>query len=280
MPTNNSQTHHTFSRHAAPFAPLALALLMNATPSGSPGQSSQHTGPASGVFVPACMPYNGQKIPAIDDHCGLQGGSSDPAKQAQSKAKNNLCAATGPSQPITYQELLDLQAKASAEKVKGLVDRSPLTKLGEGRYVEYVAFIEDAHYSDVANGEAVNCNIPGDPTNDIHIVLVQHPSDDPCLSTTAEMTPHYRPGSWTDKNLVALKQHPVKLRGPLFYDDSHTPCSATSRPNPKRASLWEIHPLYSIQVCRLLDLDQCRNSTNASDWVALEDWSSDPNADQ
>ena len=280
MPTNSSQSHHTFSRHVAPFAPLALALLMNATLAGSPGQPSQHPGPAGGVFVPACMPYNGQKIPAIDDHCGLQGGSSDAAKQAQSKAKNNLCAATGPSQPITYQELLDLQVKASAEKVKGLVDRSPLTKLGEGRYVEYVAFIEDAHYSDVANGEAVNCNIPGDPTNDIHIVLVQHPSDDPCSSTTAEMIPHYRPSSWTDKSLMAIKQHPVKLRGPLFYDDAHTPCTATSRPNPKRASLWEIHPLYSIQVCRLLDLDQCRNSTNASDWVALEDWASDPNADQ
>jgi hypothetical protein len=27
-------------------------------------------------------------------------------------------------------------------------------------------------------------------------------------------------------------------------------------------------------------LDQCRSSTNAADWVALEDLSSDPNADQ
>src|SRR5260370_8502777 len=99
MATNGWQTHHTFPRHAAPFAPLALALLMNATPSGSPGQSSQHIGPASGVFVPACMPYNGQKIPAIDDHCGLQGGSSDAAKQPHSKAKNNLSAPTAPIPP-------------------------------------------------------------------------------------------------------------------------------------------------------------------------------------
>jgi hypothetical protein len=280
MPTNSSQTHHTFSRHVAPFAPVALALLMNATPSAAPTQSNQHAGAAAGVFVPACMPYNGQKIPAIDDHCGVQGGSSDPSKQAQSKAKNNLCAATGPSRPITYQELLDLQAKASAENLRGLADRSPLTQLGEGRYVEYVAFIQDAHYSDVARGEAVNCNIPGDTTNDIHIVLVQHPTDDPCLSTTAEMIPHFRPTNWTDKNLMAVKQHPVKVHGQLFFDDSHTPCTATSRPNPKRASLWEVHPVYSMQVCRLLDLDQCRNTTNASDWVALEDWASDPNADQ
>lgn len=281
MPYNDSQVHHLFSRHFAPYAPLVLALLIGATPSTSFHQS-KHTISATGdTFTPACMPFNGQRIADIDDHCGVQGGSSNAAKQAQSKAKNDLCAATGPSQPISYQELVDLQTRASsAENVRSLVDRGPLARLGEGRYVDYVAFIQDAHYSDVAKGEAVNCNIPGDSTNDIHIVLVQHPTDDPCLSTTAEMIPHYRPTTWTDKSLMAVRQHPVKVRGPLFYDDSHTPCTATSRPNPKRASLWEIHPVYSIEICRLLDLDQCRNSTNASDWVALEDWSSDPNADQ
>lgn len=82
------------------------------------------------------------------------------------------------------------------------------------------------------------------------------------------------------QNLIAVRQHPVKVHGQLFYDDSHTPCTATSRPNAKRASLWEVHPVYSMQVCSLLDLDHCQNSTNASDWVALEDWASDPNADQ
>jgi hypothetical protein len=280
MPENKSEGAHTFSRRAVPIALLALALLMNASPSNPSHQTTRGTGPTGDVFTPSCMPFNGQKNSAIDDHCGIQGGSSNPAKQAQSRAKNNLCASTGPSQPISYQDLKDLQAKASAEDLKNLADRSPLNKLGEGRYVEYVAFIQDAHYSDVAKGEAVNCNIPGNDTNDIHIVLVQNPADDPCSSTTAEMIPHYRPAIWTDKNLMAVKQHPVKVKGPLLYDDSHTPCSGTSRPNPKRISLWEIHPVYSLQVCRLLDLDQCRSSTNASDWVALEEWSSDPNADE
>jgi hypothetical protein len=277
---NNSNTGRTFSRRVAPFTPLALALLMNGMPSTSSNQASRTKESAGGIFIPACMPFNGQKNPAIDDHCGELGGSSNPAKQAQSKAKNNLCAAKGPSQPITYQELIDLQAKASAENLKNLKDRSPLEDLGEGRYVEYVAFIQEAHYSDVKQGEAVNCNIPGDDTNDIHIVLVQNPTDDPCLSTTAEMIPHYRPASWTDKNLMAIKEHPVKVRGPLFYDDSHTPCTAHSRPNPKRASLWEIHPVYSLEVCHMLDVDQCRSSNKASDWTLLEDWASDPNADQ
>jgi hypothetical protein len=280
MPESKSENAQTFSRRVAAFVPLALVLLMNSPPSISPRQTGYGADPTGDVFTPACMPFNGQRNPAIDDHCGIQGGSSNSAKQAQSRAKNNLCASSGPSQPVTYQDFKDLQAKASAQDLTNLADRSPLTKLGEGRYVEYVAFIQEAHYSDVAKGEAVNCNIPGDDTNDIHIVLVQHQTDDPCLSTTAEMIPHYRPGSWTDKSLMTVRQHPIKVRGPLFYDDSHTPCTGASRPNPKRVSLWEIHPVYSLQVCRLLDLDQCRSSTNASDWIALEDWSSDPNADE
>lgn len=280
MPDKTSGTRHTFAHRVAPFAPLALGLLMNVTPSGAPRSSTPSTTSVAGVFTPSCMPFNGQKNSAIDDHCGIDGGSSNPAKQAQSRAKNNLCAATGPSQPVTYQELVDLQTKASSANVKNLTDRSPLEQMGEGRYVEYVAYIQDAHYSDVKSGEAVNCNIPGDDTNDIHIVLVQNATDDPCLSTTAEMIPHYRPGSWTDTNLMAVKEHPVRVRGQLFFDDSHSPCTAHSRPNPKRASLWEIHPVYSLDVCRLLDLDRCRTDTNPADWVPLESWASDPNADQ
>jgi len=280
MPQNASGHHHAVSRRVAPFAPLALALLMNAAPPAPSHQPKGQANATGGVFTPACMPFKGEKNSAIDDRCGIDGGSSNPAKQAQSRAKNNLCAAKGPSQPITYQELLDLQQQSNKQNVKNLEDRSPLTDMGEGRFVEYVAFIQDAHYSDVAKGEAVNCNIPGNDTNDIHIVLVQNPTDDPCSSTTAEMIPHFRPSSWTAPNLMAVKQHPVKVHGPLFYDDAHTPCTATSRPNPKRASLWEIHPVYAMEVCRMLDLDQCRNSKNASDWVSLDNWVSDPNADE
>src|SRR6516164_1604472 len=242
MPTN-PEARGTFSRRVAPFAPLALALTMNAVHSPSTVPANRGGGAPAGAFVPTCLPFAGQPNPAIDDRCGFDGGSSDPAKQAQSRAKNNLCAATGSPRQVSYQELIDLQAKTSTQNVRGLVDRGPLNKLGEGEFVEYVAFIADAHYSHVGSGEAVNCNIPGDSTNDIHIVLVQHPGDDPCSSTTAEMIPHYRPSGWTDKNLMAVNTHPVRVRGPLFYDDSHTPCTAHSRPNPKRVSLWEIHPV-------------------------------------
>ena len=41
----------------------------------------------------------------IDDVCGSDGGGTTPAKQAESTAKNNLCAATEGKKPtpITYK---------------------------------------------------------------------------------------------------------------------------------------------------------------------------------
>jgi hypothetical protein len=223
---------------------------------------------SSKTFTPECtLPFAGVRNAAADDHCGIAGGSSDPAKQAESRAKNNFCAATQSPRVITYDELVSLQGQ-SADIPKKVPDRTVFAKLGEGQYVSYVAFIKDAHYSDVAKGEAVNCNIPGDATNDIHIILLKDPSDDECLSTTAEMSPHYRPPDWTPQNLKSVSAgHPVRLQGHLFFDGSHTPCSGSSRPNPKRASLWEIHPVYSVDVCTQTTIAACQSSD--AEWTQL-----------
>jgi hypothetical protein len=255
----------SFRRHIAPFAPVALALAANtAQISGVPGDAARGVH----LFEPVCaLPFAGVRNPPIDDHCGIDGGSSNPSKQAESRAKNNFCVATQAPRVITYQELVGLQSQ-SANIPKSIPDRTMISKLGEGQYVSYVAFIKDAHYSDVAAGEAVNCNIPGNATNDIHIVLLKDPKDDECLSTTAEMSPHYRPPDWTPENLLkASAGHPVRLQGQLFFDGSHTPCHDNSRPNPKRASLWEIHPVYSVDVCAQTTIAECQSTS--AEWTSL-----------
>jgi hypothetical protein len=271
MPAQKRGAGPSFRRHIAPFAPVALALAM-----GASGKHGTHVsaGGSTHVFNPVCnLPFAGVRNLPIDDHCGIQGGSSDPAKQAESRAKNNFCSGTQPVQAISYQELLNLQSQStSANLPKALPDRTVLTtmgegKLGEGKHVSYVAFIKNAHYSDVGAGEAVNCNIPGNGTNDIHIVLLKDLKDDECLSTTAEMSPHYRPVDWTPENLNATVGHPVRVQGQLFYDGSHTPCSGSSRPNPKRASLWEIHPVYSVDVCSQTTIAECQSGT--AEWTPL-----------
>jgi hypothetical protein len=264
--------------------PLALGLASqtlsrNSAPS-SGSQQTEQVQPArgSGSFTPVCtLPFNGVRNPASDDHCGISGGSANPAKQAESQAKNNFCVSGQSLQSVAYQDLLKLQADTETLHLpKNIADRSGLAnpgggKLGEGKYVSYIAFIKEAHYSDVGGGEAVNCNIGGTSTNDIHIVLVQNTTDEECKSTTAEMSPHYRPPDWTPDNLN-LVHNPVRVQGHMFYDGSHTPCTATSSPNPQRASLWEIHPVYALDVCRLNTLELCRNSSDEKDWVPLEQW--------
>jgi hypothetical protein len=264
-------------RTVAPMVPLAIALVGSAVLPGlkptTPGAGAPPSAQAiqqPGTFSPVCtLPFNGVRNPASDDHCGIKGGSSDAAAQAESTAKNNFCAPTDDPDTLTYQKLLDLQTQ-SANIPKKLEDRKEVENLGEGNYVSYVALIKNAHYSDTTGGEAVNCNLSGNPPNDIHIVLMSDSNDtDECDSTTAEMSPHYRPPNWTPEKLNALGK-PVRIKGQLFYDNSHTPCTAHSRPNPKRASLWEIHPVYSIEVCKSTNLDECRNSTDPAEWTALD----------
>src|SRR5438552_215307 len=78
---------------------------------------------------------------------------------------------------------------------------------------------------------------------------------DECDSVTAEMIPHFRPDSWNKITFqavsAALQKHPVRITGQMFFDASHSPCGHPDHisTDPKRRSNWEIHPLYTIEVC-------------------------------
>ncbi len=265
MPSGHPGKKGTFSRRVAPFAPLAVAVAMHTAQ-----RAGVHPVAAHGAFAPLCtLPFAGARNAAIDDRCGINGGSKDAAKQAESQAKNNFCATAQSPRAVTYEDLTGLQSQ-SGHTPRRIPDRSVVKSLGEGQLVSYIAFIKEAHYSDVAGGENVNCDIPGNPTNDVHIVLLQNPGDDECKSTTAEMSPHYRPANWTPAALNALKEYPVRIQGQLFFDGSHTPCTTHSKPTPKRASLWEIHPVYSIDVCGKKTLAECQGSGDA--WTPLSQY--------
>jgi hypothetical protein len=154
--------------------------------------------------------------------------------------------------------------------------------INEGDKVQIVALMEDPHYSDVGpgKGEDVNCHNETEEGNDIHITLVETPAppkpgkDDPnaaqkeaafnevlCTGIVAEVIPHFRPKAFEVNVLAPIAdQHiPVRISGQLFFDASHHPClgPAPGRGDPARASLWEIHPIYSIDVCRNRTLGEC-----------------------
>ncbi len=257
--------------------PLAISMLVGSI-GGEAVKTKRGASNATSVaafdlqFSPGCpMPFESDPIPAIDRECSIEGAGTTDEKIAESKAKNDFCAPTSNVTPIKYQTFVDLQAKTSFRRS---ADRSPLAKvltengvtIGEGKYVEYAGFVLHAQYSNRRKGEAVNCNIPGEDTNDIHIQLVNDTSDDDaCHSVTAEMSPHLRPESWTPDKLNSVQNRLIRLRGPLFYDGSHTPCHDNKRPNPQRISVWEIHPVYSVDVCR-------QQGKTCQDWDPLDEW--------
>jgi hypothetical protein len=210
----------------------------------------------------------------------------------QNRAKNNFCAA-GVPRILTYQNFKSLQTAANNAKNAGTTsfgcptclpaDRSPLrdiftlpngTKVGEGSLVRYVGFIAHPRYSNTSGGEAVNCKKDGQGNNDIHVDMLRKPEgqEPACRSVTIEISPHFRPLHWERDRLREVKAHPVRVTGHLFFDASHLPCTGdTDTVSPKRISLWEIHPVYAIDVCINSTLGSCP-AANDSNWIPLHQW--------
>lgn len=234
-------------------------------------------------FIPDCpIPIENKQAAAIDHICGIDGERSrDQTQLAINRAENNFCASTKeardrtfqplPARDVTYQQLVDRLLKDSSTS-KNLPDHSKQENrpgsLQEGEYVSYVAFVKNALYSDTNTGEPANCNRTGNDYNDLRVVLAKDPKDDECQSTFAEVSPHFRPLSWTQENLNILKDRVIRVKGQLFFDGNQKTCSDDSRVIPKRASLWEIHPVYSLEVCDEATLDKCRSPN--TQWTRLE----------
>ena len=260
---------------------LAAVLVSSGVAQTSRSSRSKKTSGGGGRFVPGChMPFDSKKT-AFDSKCSIKGAGTAADKIAESKAKNNFCGNTDSPAKLSSDDFLTLQKASDDLGTRKFDDRSPLhniatigsNKVGEGTVVEFIAFVDDAHYSNVSKGETVNCKISGKPNNDIHIVLLQDPSDDPCTSVTAEMSPHYRPSGWTDTTVNGAGKHPIRVRGQLFFDSSHTPCRGSKRASPARQSVWEIHPVYGFDVCKKTSIEACKNASE-DDWVPVDQWNS------
>lgn len=167
-------------------------------------------------------------------------------------------------------------------------DRGPLTnlpalangsKLEEGDLVSFVGFLSEAHYMPKSEsvpkkgkgGESVNCHSTQHVMADIHLAFSSAKgritAKDPnrrqktCNTISGEMIPHLRPEVWNVDNLnqVIDLERPVRITGQLFFDASHVPCRDGNIPggNPLRISGWEIHPIYTLEICKFPDLKKC-----------------------
>ncbi|HYR77755.1 MAG TPA: hypothetical protein VEM96_18200 [Pyrinomonadaceae bacterium] len=157
--------------------------------------------------------------------------------------------------------------------------------LGEGKLVTFEGFVLDAKHDDTYlqgsgpqgfKGEGVNCKNSLLEWNDIHVALTETPGADECSSVTAEIIPHFRPALWErfDSNActsphvtnpLPIKNLRVRITGQLFFDGSHTAgaCGVAPGVNSfQRRSVWEVHPVYAIEV-----FDTAKNK-----FVTLEEW--------
>ena len=242
----------------------------------------------------------------IDSLCGNTGCFKSAANDKQNAMKNNFCAPTNKIIPVTLQTFADLRDAANGEasitigepppsraKLRNIIKLGDGTRLGEAKTVVFVGYVLDARHSNVdkddplnkGNGESVQCNLLGCAYNDIHIDLTADRNDrTPCHSIVAEIIPHYRPPAWdlfdSPDYTAFLTTHPVKITGQLFYDDSHVACTKDgqaglnpARNNAKdfeRLALWEIHPVYAIDVCKHTDKAHC-SAADASAWFPFTD---------
>lgn len=287
----NTTSRHTFARHVAPFAPVALGLLMQAAqPTSSPSPAQKQPTEVSGSgFSQMCsnpqFPANTGPTSIDETTCTLAG--SGGAETWQNEAKNNFCA-VGPAKPVTIPDLIALQTKVEQEgdvpfgnprshplsdRPGPATDRTPLKDLGEGTEVTLQGFVLIARQE---GAESVNCgsNVANTPENhDIHISIVQSPGQSECSGVVVEMIPHHRPASWTPAsvNEVASQKLPVRVTGQLMFDSSHTPCQngASVSGDPKRAALWEVHPVYKFEVCTSGDC------SSGNGWTPLEEFAKD-----
>ena len=247
-----------------------------------------------------------RKPQRIDYLCRNSGCHKSAANDTQNAMKNNFCAPTNRIIPVTFQTFVDLRDAANREasitigepppsraKLANIIKLGDGTMLGEGKTVVFVGYVLDARHSNVdkddplnrGNGESVQCNLLGCAYNDIHIDLTADVDDrTPCHSIVAEIVPHYRPPAWdlfdSPDYSAFFKTHPLKITGQLFYDDSHVACTKDGKAgfNParnnakdfERLALWEIHPIYAIDVCKNTDRSQC-DAADASAWFPFTD---------
>jgi hypothetical protein len=153
---------------------------------------------------------------------------------------------------------------------------------GEGTVVQLVARMTDAHIADCGgreHGELVNCDFLGVKANDIHIELMSPTQTNatPCDSVGAEMIPHFRPDAWQMLDQKTPVSNPVRVTGPLFYDDSHQPCVGKKTASPPRRTVWEVHPVYALDVCTSSNEAQC-DPLKAAMWDPYDKWVQQPGA--
>jgi hypothetical protein len=179
---------------------------------------------------------------------------------------------------LTFDTFSQLQS-AAVELVDQSVEIEPTERnkiksiettegtVGEGSRVRLIAFLSEGK-PHPNTGESVNCNLKSEANNDIHVSVTETKNGSEFEGIVVEMIPQDRPANWTSNKVETLRGKVLLIEGSLFYDNLHFTNGDASNPlqgQPKRFSLWEIHPITSVKVCKKTTVGQC-DPEQASDW--------------
>jgi hypothetical protein len=243
---------------------------------GLVGPSASRPGPCLDVSDVRVCPASG---------CAEGDRPVDKAEALLNEAKHGVRLTGVRARTIDFAFLLALQERATVRVGQGghlqADERAALRRLGEGRLVRLAGFLaRDRENPRQAGPESVNCRLPRVENNDFHINIAPTAGGEEFDGVVVEMTPD-RPerlsGAWTRAKLSQAKREGrmVMAEGQLFYDNRHLvrrrqDTGTRFRNQPKRISLWEIHPVTRFFVCR--------RTNNACDprqprqWTALENF--------
>ena len=235
--------------------------------------------------------------------CPKIGCSKPGSPLAVTNSQKRTIAINGNPAVVSFTDLDDLQSDvdkkfgngpvvvngekvSSPRNMKGAARKILLSGLkagsgqfSEGDYVELSGFIASKKLPPHPNtGESVNCKFTDEPNNDYHINITPAKNGDETEGVVVEMIPqdpNRKSKRWDLDKLkqIQAKQLPVKIQGRLFFDSEHKPNtqkSGNAGGNPRRFSVWEIHPALKFFVC------ESGSCTKSADWKALEGWSPSP----
>ena len=141
--------------------------------------------------------------------------------------------------------------------------------IGEGDLVQLAAYVTIVRPQ---GPESVNCG--GLDGTDIHINVGDHGASE-FAGVVVEMIPQLpRPVGWDPATLnrIHAATLPVLVVGSLTYDNEHLvnqDSKHSKSGQPKRISLWEIHPITEFYVCT--SLSGC-DPAQHDQWMTLADW--------
>jgi len=223
--------------------------------------------------------------------CPKIGCSKPGSPLAVTNSQKRTTAINGSPTAVTFKDLQALQDEVDKEfpnggyrNLEAAARKTALSGLktaagnfSEGDFIELVGFIAATKLPPHPNtGESVNCKLKDEASNDYHINITPDKNSDETKGVVVEMIPQDPDRKNKDWNLDKLKriqaqQLPVKIQGRLFFDSEHQPNpTGNAGGNPRRFSVWEIHPLLSFYVC------PSGSCTTSAGWKALKDWNPSP----